>query len=293
MNDLELRNRLLNLAIVSAETEGMIEIERAHSAELLVIRPTIHITIQMPYGQGKTTLGKRIENFIHDTRSVKHPCRQLSSATWASIVGSIDESGKVTPPLSYYCKCGTIVIDEFQTAKDQQQSSVEATLTILEDEFTSRQQARLANNKQKFEDASFLGGKIEFRNLRSNWIFLTARNLQLNRELSMRMLIDRTVPILMSLDRDDLRKMDDEPNLMFEGLWYEPVSGVKIKSADYLKIREFVDTYMDKYEYTGNYFRAIGDCMRVYAIEREFDDEMFEFILRNKLRFAQEIENEA
>jgi hypothetical protein len=208
------RNKLLNLSIVSAEAQNKIAIKRKESEELLEIRPTLHVTQITPFGELKTTTASRIAKYIEEKRE-KHPFYKVSSVTAPAIAGSIDEKFRVVPPLCAGFLNGTIIVDEFKTNSTEKSEAIGAALDVIENEESSRAMARMPNKEWKSTAGSKIhyeieNGRLHFWNLRSNWIFLTAKHLEMNRSLPMDMLLSRTVPIKFTPSWDELNAIDEQ-----------------------------------------------------------------------------------
>jgi hypothetical protein len=297
------RIELYNLAIVSSEVSGNIQVKRKESTEILNIRPTIHIAQVTPFGELKTTTAQRIKAICESriestTGNAFHPYLKEASVTAPVIAGSITEKGKVIPPLNVKALNGTMVIDEFKTNPNEKSEAIGAALDVLETEESHRGCARVPrkpwlNNsgsvKYEVED-----GRLRFEGLRSNWFFLSARYLQHNVALSMRMLLSRTIPVYFRPTHEDLKAIDDNPDLLLRNLKLpKPVLADEcIYNATYLKIRDFVDSKFAALKIPdGYYLRTINDCVRAYTFNGGLlDYEMFDFIVRCKADFISDQE---
>ena len=241
------RNKLLNISIVSAEAEYSIIVKRKSSEEPLEIRPTLHVFQITPFGLTKTTLAQRIAKYCSTLEN--HPYYKVSGVTSAAIAGSVDEKFRVIPPLCTEYYNGTIIVDEFNTSPIERSSAIGAALDVLESEESSRAMARkptkpLMNlkGKVKYEVAN---GRIHFWGLRSNWIFLSAKQLQMNRSQPMAMLLSRTVPICFRPSWTQLEAIDDDPSLLFKPLNLKVPKQEAIDNSTYVYIRGYVRKYLE------------------------------------------------
>jgi hypothetical protein len=288
----EYRNLLFNLSLLSAEAKESIIVKRKSSEEDLIIRPTIHISQITPLGELKTTMAIRMMKYLEST-SPNHKCHKVSNATAPAIAGSIDEKGKITYPLNAKFVNGTIFIDEFKTGNNEKSDVIGCMLDVLEHEETSRNTARLPKHPErsklgeqvKFEVA---GGRIWFKGLRSNWIFFTAKNLKMNRETSMAMLVSRTVPILFNPTWEELDAIDDNPDLLFKGLGLKLPKFDPIDNGTYLEIRTFVRRYlMENLVPQSYYFRTVCDLVRCYVMNgHQHNWDLYRYVLGGKKMFA-------
>jgi len=290
------RNKLLNISIVSAEAQDFIAIMRKYSAEPLLIRPTLHITQITPFGELKTTTANRIAKYIIEARR-EHPFYKVSSITAAAIAGSIDEKFRVTPPICSGFVNGTLVVDEFKTNSTEKSDAIGAALDVIENEESSRAMARKPQKPMKSDSASKIkynieNGRLQFSGLRCNWIFLTAKHLEMNRSLPMAMLLSRTVPIKFNPSWDELKAIDDNPDLLFEPLNLQLPEFEPIENSTYLEIRDYVEQHFLKEAIPKNYFfRAVNDCVRAYVFNNyQHDWGLYNYILTNKTMFVSEIE---
>jgi hypothetical protein len=292
----ECRNKLLNISIVSAEAQDYISVRRKNSAEPLLIRPTLHVTQITPFGELKTTTANRIGKYIKDSGQ-NHPFYKVSSVTAPAIAGSIDEQFRVTPPLCANFLNGTIVVDEFKTNSTEKSDAIGAALDVIENEESSRATARkprkplesLPGPKIQYE---IKNGRLHFWGLRCNWIFLTAKHLEMNRSLPMAMLLSRTVPIKFSPSWEELKAIDDNPDLLFKPSNLKLPKFETIDNSSYLEIRDFVEKHLRADNVPPNYFfRTVNDCVRAYVFNGYAHDwSLYEYILMNKTMFVSDSE---
>jgi len=286
------RNLLLNMAVASAEAKRNITVRRRESAELLEIRPTIHIFQITPFGQLKTTLGDRIRKYCESRGN--HPFFQVSSITAAAMAGSINDAFKVIPPLAAGFPNGTIVVDEFKTNPMEKSDAIGAALDVIESERSSRAMARvprnplksLANTGVQYEVAH---GRLAFKNLRCGWVFLTAKAMEMNRSLPMAMLLSRCIPILFKPTLDEIEAIDDNPDLNFQPMHLEAtVLEEPIDNASYLRIRSYVRENLTCRGIPENYYlRTVNDCVRAYVYSGyEHNLDLYDYILTNKAMFV-------
>jgi hypothetical protein len=292
----ECRNKLLNISIVSAEAQDFITIERKNSSEQLLIRPTLHVTQITPFGELKTTTANRIDKYIKEDRA-NHPFYKVSSVTAPAIAGSIDEKFRVTPPLCTNFLNGTIVVDEFKTNSTEKSDAIGAALDVIENEESSRATARKPKKSLESPPESKIqyeikNGRLHFRGLRCNWIFLTAKHLEMNRSLPMAMLLSRTVPVRFSPSWEELKAIDDNPDLLFKPLSLQLPKLETIDNATYVEIRDFVEEHLRANSVPPNYFlRTVNDCVRVYVFNGcTHDWSLYEYILMNKTMFVSDYE---
>lgn len=290
------RNKLLNISIVSAESQDFITIRRKSSLEPLLIRPTLHITQITPFGELKTTTGNRIANYIKEHRA-NHPFYKVSSVTAPAIAGSIDEKFRVIPPLCANSLNGTIIVDEFKTNSTEKSEAIGAALDVIESEESSRAMARKPKKALKSTPGSKIqyeieNGRLRFWGLRCNWIFLTAKHLEMNRSLPMAMLLSRTVPIKFYPSWEELKSIDDNPDLLFKSLDLKLPKLDTIDNAIYLEIRDYVEKNLRMNRVPPNYFfRTVNDCLRAYVFSGyQHDWSLYDYIVTNKTMFVSDYE---
>ncbi len=286
------RNLLFNLSLLSTESKENIIVKRKSSQENLKIRPTIHIAQITPFGDLKTTSANRMMAYLASKNSV-HRCHKVSNATAPAIAGSIDEKGRITYPLNANFKNGTIFIDEFKTGNNEKSDVIGCMLDVLETEESSRNTSRLPKNPEKSKigdevEYEVAGGRIWFKGLRSNWVFFTAKNLKMNREPSMAMLVSRTVPILFNPTWDELDAIDDNPDLLFKGLNLQLPKFETIDNSTYQEIRSYVRKYLtENLVPQSYYFRTICDLIRCYVMNGyQHNWELYKYVLAGKKMFA-------
>ena len=288
-----LRNLLYNISLVSSECTGSITVKRRKSEEDLLLRPTLHITQITPFGKVKSELARRLEIYCEARR---HPFLYMCNATAAAIAGSVDEDHKVVVPLNYHAINGTVVIDEFKTVRHETNDAVGACLSILENERSQRAMARLPNVNRRSRKGSpvefeVADGKVIFKGLRSNWIFLTSRDLNKARSTWVDMLVSRTVPVYYDPTLEELKAIDDDPSLLFQPLDLNVPQLNPIDNATYLRIRDHVERQFAEQNIPDNYYlRTIGDCVRAYVFQGyKFDEDLFNYIIGQKKLFAQNV----
>jgi len=292
------RNKLLSISIVSAEAQDFITIKRKTSSELLQIRPTLHVTQITPFGELKTTTANRMAKYIKEHRE-NHPFYKVSSVTAPAIAGSIDEKSRVTPPLCANFLNGTMIVDEFKTNTTEKSDAIGAALDVIENEESSRATARqpkkpLKSTPEKKIQYEIGNGRIYFSGLRCNWIFLTAKHLEMNRSLPMAMLLSRTVPVKFNPSWDELKAIDDNPDLLFKPLGLKLPKLEIIGNTAYFEIREYVEKHLRKNSIPPNYFlRTVNDCVRAYVFNGyEHDWRLYDYILTNKTMFVSDCEKQ-
>ena len=292
------RNKLLNISIVSAEAQDFIKVKRKDSAELLNIRPTLHVTQITPFGELKTTTALRIGKYISESRK-NHPFFKVSSVTAAAIAGSIDEKFRLTHPLSAKFPNGTLIVDEFKTNATDKSEAIGAALDVIESEESSRALARKPQKPIKNSPDSKIqfeveDGRLRFWGLRANWIFLTAKHLEMNRSLPMAMLLSRTVPIKFDPSWEELKSIDDNPELLFKSLNLKLPELKVIANSEYLGIRNYVEKHLRERNIPRSYFfRTVNDCVRSYVFNNyKHDWNLYEYILSNKTMFVSDIEKQ-
>jgi hypothetical protein len=292
------RNKLLNISIVSAEASDFITVKRKSSSEPLLIRPTLHITQITPFGELKTTTANRIAEYIQEHRK-GHPFYKVSSVTAPAIAGSIDEKFRVTPPLSANFLNGTIIVDEFKTNSTEKSDAIGAALDAVENEESSRAMARqpktpLKSSPKEAIQYEIKNGRLHFWGLRCNWIFLTAKHLEMNRSLPMAMLLSRTVPIKFNPSWEELKAIDDNPDLLFKSLNLQLPKLETIDNPIYLEIRDYVEKNLRQNKIPPNYFfRTVNDCLRAYVFSGyQHDWNLYDYILMNKTMFVSDCEKQ-
>ncbi|MCJ7633937.1 hypothetical protein MUP77_16320, partial [Candidatus Bathyarchaeota archaeon] len=292
LDDQYYRNLLLNLAIVSAESRHFITVKRRASEEPLEIRSSIHIFQITPFGQLKTTLADRIGRYCKSRGN--HPFFQVSSITAPAMAGSIDEKFRVIPPLAAKFPNGTIAVDEFKTNPMEKSDAIGAALDVVESERSSRAMARVPKTplkglSEKGIEYEVANGILTFKNLRCNWIFLTAKAMEMNRSLPMAMLLSRCIPILFKPSLDEIDAIDDNPNLNFEPLHLKAIDIEEpMDNASYLEIRKYVRSNMSLGGLPSNYYlRTVNDCVRVYVQSGyEHDFNLYDYVLKSKAMFV-------
>lgn len=293
----DFRNRLLNISIVSAEAKDFIEIQRKSSTELLKIRPTLHLFQVTPFGELKSTLAHRIESYCRTREN--HPCHLASHITAPAMAGTIDERYRVILPANVNFLNGTMLVDEFQTNPLQKSETIGCALDVLESERSSRIMGRMPNKplENKFDRRityEVKNGRLVFNGLRSNWIFFTAKYLQMNRSLQMAMLMSRTVPILFNPSLDELDAIDDNPDLLFQPLNLNVPKFEVVPNKEYLEIRNFAREKLESLAITENYyFRTINDCVRCYVFSNyQHDFALYEYVINCKASFVSSVEED-
>jgi hypothetical protein len=289
------RNLLLNISIASARATEPIIVARRASSEQLKIRPTMHIFQITEFGETKSTLSDRIGEYC---RATSHRFFGVSSLTAAAIAGSIDEKGHLMPPVSADFVGGTIVVDEFKTNAVEKSNAIGAALDVVESERSSRAISRRPTQKSmeslaKLRIRCEVGhSRIQFWGLRSNWIFLTAKHLQKNRELQTAMLISRTVPLYFSPSLNEINDIDDNPDLLFQSMYLEAPPMLTIPNKTYIEIRDHVQEFFEAFHIPTNYYlRTINDCVRTYVFGGyEHNWDVYDFILKQKAIFVSDYE---
>ncbi len=286
------RNLLFNLSLLSTQSKESIIVKRKSSEEDLRIRPTIHIAQITPFGDLKTTMANRMMAYLASIKP-EHKCHKVSNATAPAIAGSIDEKGRITYPLNAKFRNGTIFIDEFKTGNNEKSDVIGCMLDVLETEESSRVTSRLPKKAEKSKigaevEYEVAEGRIWFKGLRSNWIFFTAKNLKMNREPSMAMLVSRTVPLLFNPTWDELDAIDDNPDLLFKGLNLQLPKLETIDNCTYQGIRSYVRKYLTENVVPQSYyFRTICDLIRCYVMNGfQHNWNLYNYVLAGKKMFA-------
>jgi hypothetical protein len=159
---------------------------------------------------------------------------------------SIDDKGNLIPPASYGFNGGTMFIDEFKSNPNEKSEAIGCMLSILEDGKSSRSMARIPKTMMKYNDCKVGDGKLMFWNLNASWMLFTAKQLEKSHELSLAMLLSRTVPIDWNPGFDGINELDDNEELLFKDLKLKLPEARVVKNSEYLPLRNYVEKTLEK-----------------------------------------------
>lgn len=271
----EKRNLLLNLSCYSSAIKSL-KIERKNG-ELFTLRPTIHVYICSKFGLQKSTIFERIEEAFD---MVGHPVKTLSDLTAASVKGTIDQKTReLIYPTAWYCKGGSLLVDEFNLLPNQASDIVKSFLTLLENEKVERRISLKEKESFKTDDVYCFDGWLKFRHLRCNVIFATMKNIKKNREMFFSGLVSRCVPIFLNSTVDKLIEFDDDPNRLFHKVEYGFPKEITVPFKEYDVIRGTVLQYEVQPQM---FFRTLNDCVRCYAVLKEHDFDLYDYIITSR-----------
>jgi hypothetical protein len=268
------RIELLNIACHTPKINNL-TIERKNGATLS-LRPTIHQFYSIPFGGLKSTLMKLVEKCY----SGSQPIRYCADATSAGIQGSIDQkSREYVPPIAYLCKQGTLLIDEFNLNPNVAADVVRSLLSLLEDEIVARKMGIVGKKSIEKKDIFCKHGWLIYRDLRTNVIFGTMKNILKNRKTFYNALVSRCVPIRIEPSIEVLETFDDNPKALFQYIGYKIHTEINVSNREYIKIRNFVK----KYDVSPQlFFRTLNDCVRIYAIVGKHDYDLYDFVIKSR-----------
>jgi hypothetical protein len=221
-------------------------------------------------------------------QSKEHPTLYVTSPSPSGIMGTIEKDLKdIVPPLAYMYR--TLLIDEFNVDPITRSELISAFLPILENEISSRKlgiktMKKLESQLKDKEDVIVKNGILQFSNLRCNHVFATMKNIKKNQSPFYAALLGRTIPVLMDWTRQDLITLDDNPELHFYKIDLEFDRNLKVEYGDYVKIRDFVDSYTSLHK--SCFLRTVNDCVRCFAILGKYDFDLYDYIVRSRMLFA-------
>ena len=106
------------------------------------------------------------------------------------------------------------------------------------------------------------------------------------------MLLSRTVPIKFNPSWEELKAIDDNPDLLFKPLNLLLPKLEIIDNATYLEIRDYVERSLRQNSVPQNYFfRTVNDCIRAYVFSGyQHNWSLYDYILTNKTMFVSDYE---
>lgn len=278
-NKYEYLNKIINISCHSPRLENILVKQKNDD---YIMRPSLHLLLSFPPGSFKTERMKSIEKTYGLTQRVEY----CADVTGPGLIGSIDtDSREIVAPMAYSCKRGTLLIDELSINPKTQNITIKQMLTFLEDERTARKIGIKATEKQekefKMESALCKNGWLKFWDLRCNVIFATMRNYRMSRgQIYYTAMLTRVTPIRYDISIDDIDKMLDDRKLIFEKLEFN-LDSSPIENKDFEMIRATVKGYGGLVPQI-NYVRSINDCLRCYAVLREHDADLYDFVITNR-----------
>lgn len=247
-----------------------------------MFRSTLHQFIVGPSGQFKTTILMTLKKAYE---TPEHRVLYVDDITPSAIKGGLDDkTRRPLPPLAYLCKGGSLLLDECNLNPVTQEQIIQAMLPILENEISSRKIGFKPKEEIESADVTVKQGLLEFRNLKCNHILATMKNLRKNRKEFMDALVSRTVPIYLNWTRKDMEILIRNPSLLFHKIDFHPEPRVIIDNKTYwalFGIAEKYDELPDKFVP-----RTTEDLLRVYAVTKTLDLDLFDYIIQGRMRFC-------
>lgn len=247
-----------------------------------MIRPTLHQYLIGPSGQFKTTIMLKLKEAYE---SPTHKILYVDDMTPSGIQGGIDDKTRLPlPPLAYLAKSGSLMLDECNFNPITHERTILSLLPILENEISSRKIGFKPKKIIETEDTTIRHGWMEFRNLRCNHILATMKNLRKNRKEYMDALISRTVPTYLNWTRKDIELLVKNPSLLFRKIVFQTEPKVIMDAKTYWSLFGFVSDYNalpDKFV-----ARTTDDLLRIYAVTKTYDADLFDYVVQSRTRFA-------
>lgn len=244
---------IVKIAILSAPTKRII----THTG--MELRSQLNVLILAPYGSGKTTLTRTIEQEGLGVRITRY--------TMASILGTITKGGDIKEPAVIKGAGKLIMIDEFQNIPAMLRDEL---LTLMEEQLAERELAfmvsRPIHKKGKYYEIIAEDGSLKTR-VRASYM-ITTMHLNLNRPQDIA-LLSRTFPISLGFNLDDAEALiKGEITYDFsdvkDSLHLMDNKEMRISEEESIKIFEMLRGFAEKYKIeAGHVMRMWGDMVRI------------------------------
>jgi len=245
--------QLVKIAILSAPTKSI----TTHTG--MKLRSQLNILILAPYGSGKTTLTRQIEQEGLGVRITRY--------TYASIIGTITRSGEIKEPAVVKGAGKLIMIDEFQNIRAELRDEL---LTLMEEQLAERELAFTVNHpickKGKYYEIIAEGGSLRTR-VRASYM-ITTMDLKFRRMQDFA-LLSRCFPISLGFNLDDAEALiKGEITYDFSDvkdvLHLFDNKETKISEEESMKIFDMLRGLAEKYKIeAGHVMRMWGDMVRI------------------------------
>jgi hypothetical protein len=276
---------LLNIVVSSVKIKKI----RIHQPSGKVREITGNISLGI-FGRYSTFKSSVLDEVVkHGNAVLEH------SVTAAGLVGSIDTKRNLSVvPLVWQAKNKVLVIDEFQSNKEEKKYVIDALLSILEDHKYEKSFAVTTKNSINYEDGEqycrISDGKISIK-VNLSMIIVSMKPIEYYlRWPSYRAFMSRLIPIVYEPTEEEIDKLvNGYLDLTIKEYPVEEVVDISVK--DYQEIQDFLA--LNGYKKLQSYPRLLTCLVRVRAVKGYFDEHISRVIadaFKNVEETAQKID---
>jgi hypothetical protein len=277
IKDKDIISLFMNLSIASAKIKG-IDVEQ--EGGIYKLRPQIHLILSGDRGVCKSTAINQVAKHFKTT--------PYNDTTEASLIGTIDTDTKeVIEGIAWSQRNSVLVYDEFEFSDRSYRPSpvINILLSLMEGEQEYKRKIAVQSKNDLIESDGDLFFKVSTGEIHVKTNFaliigtmdpLVFQNIKLNAFKS------RCIPLKWFPEKETLREVAmGRPIFNFKDLLGSRRINkvVKVSAKDYNRIVDFVGKNCED---VGMYLRAIGDCVRVFAILKKHDEGLYSQIIEYK-----------
>ena len=260
-------SKFVNIALATSKIKKITVEQKNGDWDL---RTNINLFIYGEIGSTKSTLLNTISKLTNSKKPFTH-------LTFPALIGSID---KMTRQLiigsCWECRNSLMLLDEFNFTK-RNKDDIRALLQLIEGgEYNKKLASFSSPTKETDEDLSYSFENGEFNiKTRFSLIVVTMKHPYFTQNMELKALVSRSLCLPFFPEKKILSEIADGfPLFKFKEYKVEPE--IIIKKIDYKIIKKIVDDKTNGI----NYLRIIGDCVRVFAVLKEHNEDIYNLIIK-------------
>lgn len=266
--DKKTMNELINLALASSKVKK-ITVEQENGE--FDMRTNINIFIYGQIGGTKSTL---LNEIAKKTKSIE----PFTDLTYPALIGSVDKMTKqLLIGACWECRNSLLLLDEFDFGK-REKSDIRALLQLIEGgKYNKKMASFSAKTEEEDEDLryKFENGQFNIRT-RFSLVLVTMKYPYTSQNQELQALITRSICLPWYPEKKDLMRIAQGYPL-FNFVDKTPKNlEIRVKKTDYDKIYNYV---FDRTNHP-NALRIIGDCTRIFAIEKKHRTDLYDLLIK-------------
>jgi len=268
---------LVSLVLASAKIKSITIQEKEKEYN---IRPQIHLLLRANTGSLKSTILNEVYRLLRNNGFQN--VVKLDEITRPGLVGTIDRNMQYVMGAAWMYRNGIILFDEFRFKRKAEDWI--AFLKLLEDQEYGRKIGSLSINKEEHDGDLYL--KVESGEIRVKTRFAaivaTMKRFETASSDYFKAFINRCIPYEYNFTIQEIKEILRGGNLL-KLKEFSVEENIYIDRNKYYKILDFTEENIPK-DIVGqeNFARAVNDIVRVYAIVKKFDKDLFKKIINWK-----------
>jgi hypothetical protein len=268
---------LVSLVLASAKIKSITIQEKEKEYN---IRPQIHLLLRANTGSLKSTVLNEVYKLLRNNGFQN--VVKLDEITRPGLVGTIDRMMQYVYGAAWMYRNGIILFDEFRFKRKAEDWI--AFLKLLEDQEYGRKIGSLSMDKEEYDGDLYLiikSGEIRLKT-RFAAIVATMKRFETASSDYFKAFINRCIPYEYNFTIQEIKEIIRGGNLL-KLKEFNVEESIYIDRNKYYKILDFVEENIPK-DIVGqeNFARAVNEIVRVYAIVKKFDKDLFKKIINWK-----------